>query len=76
MDSVVDHAVGVILHKKIGDFAAKGEPLCTLLVNDESRLAEATSILRDAYDLVDERPMAGRLIVERIATTRAVTHTL
>ena len=38
MDSPVDHAVGVILHKKVGDSVAVDEPLCTLLVNDESRL--------------------------------------
>ena len=34
----IDHAVGVILHKKVGDAVRVGEPLCTLLVNDESRL--------------------------------------
>ncbi len=38
MDSPVDHAVGVILHKKVGDPVRVDEPLCTLLVNDESRL--------------------------------------
>ncbi len=35
MDSPVDHAVGVILHKKVGDAVDRGEPLFTLLVNDE-----------------------------------------
>ena len=41
MDSPVDHAVGVILHKKVGDSVRVDEPLCTLLVNDQSRLEEA-----------------------------------
>ena len=49
MDSPVDHAVGVILHKKIGDLVRVDEPLCTLFVNDESRLDEATSLIRNAY---------------------------
>ena len=49
MDSPVDHAVGVILHKKIGDLVGVDEPLCTLFVNDESRLEEATSLIRNAY---------------------------
>ena len=35
MDSPVDHAVGVVLHKKVGDAVDRGEPLCTLLVNDD-----------------------------------------
>jgi pyrimidine-nucleoside phosphorylase len=72
MDSVIDHAVGVILHKKVGDFADQGEPLCTLLVNDETRLAEAKASLYDAYDLVDEPTAAGPLILERIATSPAI----
>ena len=35
VDSTIDPAVGVILHKKVGDRVEAGEPLCTLLVNDE-----------------------------------------
>jgi len=29
----IDLAVGFILHKKVGDYVAKGEPLCTLYAN-------------------------------------------
>ena len=57
MDSPVDHAVGVILHKKIGDLVRVDEPLCTLFVNDESRLDEATSLIRNAYTF-DAQPSA------------------
>ena len=41
VDSTIDPAVGVILHKKVGDRVAAGEPLCTVLVNDESHLDAA-----------------------------------
>ena len=57
MDSPVDHAVGVILHKKVGDAVDRGEPLFTLLVNDEARLPEAEALIRDAYTIADR---AGR----------------
>jgi pyrimidine-nucleoside phosphorylase/thymidine phosphorylase len=67
MDSPVDHAVGVILHKKAGDAVEIGEPLCTLLVNDESRLAEASAFILDAYRITDERVATQTLIVKRIA---------
>ena len=67
MDSPVDHAVGVILHKKVGDAVDRDEPLCTLLVNDESRLPEAEAMIRDAYTIADEPVAAEPLIVERIA---------
>ncbi len=68
MDSVIDPAVGVILHKKVGDFAEQGEPLCTMLVNDRTRLDQAMASLREAYVLADEPVAPDRLIIERIAT--------
>jgi pyrimidine-nucleoside phosphorylase len=69
MDSPVDHAVGVVLHKKAGDAVEIEEPLCTLLVNDESRLAEASALIRDAYCITDEPVVTQPLIVKRIAGT-------
>ncbi|MHA1400675.1 MAG: AMP phosphorylase [Candidatus Heimdallarchaeaceae archaeon] len=35
---------GVFLHKKIGEFVRKGEPLYTIYANSESRLTEAINI--------------------------------
>jgi pyrimidine-nucleoside phosphorylase len=67
MDSPVDHAVGVILHKRTGDSIELDEPLCTLLVNDESRLADASALIRDAYDLAHKPVVHVPLIVKRIA---------
>ena len=58
MDSPVDHAVGVILHKKVGDPVVVDEPLCTLLVNDESRLPEAATLVLEAYTIAAE-PVAA-----------------
>jgi pyrimidine-nucleoside phosphorylase len=71
MDSPVDHAVGVILHKKVGDSIRVDEPLCTLLVNDESRLEEATTLIRNAYMFAAEPPVPPPLLIERIATAPA-----
>ena len=67
MESPVDHAVGVILHKKAGAAVESDEPLCTLLVNDEARLAEAEALIRDAYTIAEEPGLVEPLIVERIA---------
>jgi pyrimidine-nucleoside phosphorylase/thymidine phosphorylase len=68
MDSPVDHAVGVILHKKTGDAVERDEPLCTLLVNDEARLPEAEAMIRDAYTISHHSADVQPLIVERIAS--------
>jgi pyrimidine-nucleoside phosphorylase/thymidine phosphorylase len=67
MDSPIDHAVGVILHKKVGDAVDRDEPLCTLFVNDEARLPEAMALIRDAYTIAEEPGLAEPLIVERIS---------
>jgi pyrimidine-nucleoside phosphorylase len=74
MDSPVDHAVGVVVHKKVGESVAVDEPLCTLFVNDESRLLEAETLIREAYSFTGEPAVAEPLIVERIAAPRGSSH--
>ncbi|MBN1287964.1 MAG: thymidine phosphorylase [Anaerolineae bacterium] len=44
----VDHAVGVVLHAKVGDYVEAGQPLFTVHANDLDRLAEAERRLMDA----------------------------
>jgi len=41
----IDHAVGVIVHKKVGEIVAKGEPLFTLHANDLAKLERAKAQL-------------------------------
>jgi pyrimidine-nucleoside phosphorylase/thymidine phosphorylase len=67
MDSSVDHAVGVILHKKVGDEVQAGDLLCTLLVNDETRLQDAATLVLDAYKIGPLPTVAPPLLIERIA---------
>ena len=55
VDSVIDPAVGLQVHKKLGDFVAAGEPLCTLYYNDEARAQAAIGLLRESYVLGPDR---------------------
>jgi pyrimidine-nucleoside phosphorylase/thymidine phosphorylase len=66
VDSVIDPAVGVILHKKVGDRVSRGEPLCTLLVNDESALENARAMIQNAYRFGEAPIAVPDLIVERL----------
>jgi len=50
----IDHAVGVALHKKVGDRVRAGEPLCDIHANDETRLAEARKRLLRAFRVRSE----------------------
>jgi pyrimidine-nucleoside phosphorylase len=45
----VDHAVGILIHKKIGDQVKEDDSLFTIHANDEDRLAEARSEILSAY---------------------------
>ena len=40
----IDHAVGIVVHHKVGDKVQKGEPLFTIHADDESKLAEARNM--------------------------------
>jgi len=66
VDSTIDPAVGVILHKKVGDPVAPGEPLCTVLVNDPANREAVVSMIRDAYTIGDAPVTPPDLIVERL----------
>jgi pyrimidine-nucleoside phosphorylase len=62
VDSNVDAAVGVVLHKKVGDLVMAGEPLMTAHVNERRRLPEALAILGRAVELLPEVPPPAPLI--------------
>lgn len=50
----VDHAVGFVIHKKVGDKVQEGEPLFEIHANDEAKLAEACVEVLSAYRFNDE----------------------
>jgi pyrimidine-nucleoside phosphorylase/thymidine phosphorylase len=68
VESTIDPAVGVLLHKKTGDPVATGEPLCTVLVNDEANAEPALAMIAGAYviDDADTQATVPELIVERL----------
>jgi pyrimidine-nucleoside phosphorylase len=62
VDSRIDTAVGLVLHKKVGDLVHPGESLMTLHVNDHGRLDEATALLRQAVRIAREAPPHAPLV--------------
>lgn len=67
-DDSLDLSVGVVLHKKIGDFVKRNEPLATVHYNDDARLSAAVKHLTEAYQLhgknreVQQPPLVYRVI--------------
>jgi pyrimidine-nucleoside phosphorylase len=50
----VDHAVGLLIHKKVGDKVQAGEPLFEIHANNEEKLAEARKAVLSAHSFSDE----------------------
>ncbi|MGZ6347283.1 MAG: thymidine phosphorylase, partial [Anaerolineales bacterium] len=53
----VDHAVGFIIHHKVGDYVKEGEPLYTIYANDATRQVTARENLEAAYSW-SEKPVS------------------
>jgi pyrimidine-nucleoside phosphorylase len=65
-EDAIDPAVGLIVHKKIGDAVATSEPLCTLHYNSGARLAEAQAMVANAYTIAAEPPKTQRPLVHKV----------
>ncbi len=52
-EDAIDHAVGLVMHKRLGGAVNAKEPVCTLYVNDDSRVEEAAATLRKAITVGD-----------------------
>lgn len=67
-EDVIDPAVGLIMHVRCGNAVKKGDKLCTMYVNDESRLDDSISLFRQAITLSSEKkdvpPMVYQVITE------------
>jgi pyrimidine-nucleoside phosphorylase len=53
-DDLIDPAVGVMIHHKVGDWVQAGEPLFTVHAGDPARLDEAVLLLLGAHTWSDQ----------------------
>lgn len=64
-ESVIDLAVGIVLHKKVGDAVAAGESLATIHSNSEN-VSEVMEMIYDSYNLSDKEVTAPTLVYAEI----------
>jgi pyrimidine-nucleoside phosphorylase len=60
----IDHAVGIVCHRKRGDSVERGEPLAEVHARDETSAATAVQEVIAAYELGDEAPPERPLVLE------------
>jgi pyrimidine-nucleoside phosphorylase len=61
-EDAVDPAVGIVLHKKVGDPVSVGDPLCAVHYNSVTRFAEAKPVIVTAYNIGPHQPPVRPLI--------------
>ena len=65
-EDAIDHAVGLEFHKRIGDRIEKGRPILTIHYNDESRVAEARSMVVASYEIGPEPPPERPKLIRKV----------
>jgi pyrimidine-nucleoside phosphorylase len=61
-EDAIDHGVGLLFHKRIGDRVAQGEPLATIGYNADARLAEAKTMIAASFIIGQEAPRKKPLV--------------
>jgi len=61
----VDPTAGLVLHKKVGEAVANGDPLATLYTTRTEDIPAFSSAIREAYTLTDTAPPAPDMLLGR-----------
>ncbi|MFQ5662948.1 MAG: thymidine phosphorylase, partial [Terriglobia bacterium] len=67
LEDTIDPAVGLVMHKKVGDPVEAGELLATLHFNHAEKRAEADRRLQEAFTLAPTLPQPTPLILQVLA---------
>jgi len=65
-DDKIDHKVGIILHKKVGDEVKSGETVMEIKYNDVNKFNQALQILKNSYVIKSEKPAKEPLVFEGV----------
>jgi pyrimidine-nucleoside phosphorylase len=62
----VDPAVGIVVHKKIGDKVTTGESLCTIHCHSDAQAARAKTLLQESYQIAALAPAHRPSLIHRV----------
>jgi pyrimidine-nucleoside phosphorylase len=65
-DEAIDHAVGIVCHKKRGDAVAEGEPIAEIHAADQAGANAIAGDVLAAYAFADEEPRARPIVLDTI----------
>ncbi len=64
VDDVIDHKVGILVYKKVGEIVEEGDVIFEIRANDERKLNQAVEMLETSYKIVKRRVQPTPLIYE------------
>lgn len=67
LTDVIDPAVGIVFHKRIGDKVSEGEAICTVYANDDKKAEEAVKMIQEAVHISPNQIEAKELILDVIS---------
>jgi pyrimidine-nucleoside phosphorylase len=62
----IDHSVGLLINKKIGDQVAAGEPVFTILYNSESKAEQAKLLMERSFRVSENQSFTKPPLIHRI----------
>jgi pyrimidine-nucleoside phosphorylase/thymidine phosphorylase len=65
-EDLVDPAVGIVLHKKVGDRIDAREPIATLYYKAEAKAARARQLIAASCEITDSAPSSKRPLIHRV----------
>jgi pyrimidine-nucleoside phosphorylase len=65
-EDTVDPAVGIMIHKKVGDRVSTGEALCTVYYNSTERFANAAPLIEQSYTIESAAPLKTQPLIRQI----------
>ncbi len=68
----VDPAVGIVLHKKVGDRVAAGEAVATIHYNAEAPAARARQLIEASCAITDGAPATKRPLIHKVIEHRVI----
>jgi pyrimidine-nucleoside phosphorylase len=69
-EDTIDHSVGIVLHKKVGDRVSAGSALCTIYCHSDAQAERAKNMLQESYRVEDAPPAEPRPLIHRVIAER------
>lgn len=62
-EDIIDHGVGILIHKKVGNYIDENELVAEIFYNDDKNIEESYNLLKESFILSDEKVEPNKAIL-------------